>query len=485
LFQHRINTQRFTAERQPNGSSGPAIEEDDVNYTVKQVTGAFVVTRGTAEARFIHFAVGGSPSSTTLDDTVPVGTTHCFLCGSSHGITISADAGATIIDELARSSITGGNVSTTHVGDYVELTLIGGKTWSAKTHTWAVDGVFPPSGGGDSWTATTWTGNLGSGIANGDAITHPSVAIDDEENIFVIAKQMTSDTAYEAYDIVESKNTTVYWTYDDLNTNSASWHDEGAGIGHFSAAAGADVQVGCWCRINGVTRQIIDLTGDGTGAGAVELDGDPGDDYAITWIHAGSMSNGIDCGKAVSGPSPAGVWYTAAMTSSCEYLASLREMASYIKNLSGGTYHYGTARVKAAFSKDGGTTWYYHNGTNWVTMTKSEFSTKGNEYSFSNYRWEASDGTEMTESLYEDFGDIQGLRLRVMFAFYCNADTDYVHVQDQDLSVYLKSVWKQLPSPGMSGTVGVDCYRASDTKMVIANGGWSSLLDLHVTVYTK
>lgn len=350
-----------------------------------------------------------------------------------------------------------------------------------------------PTGGGTTITKTVVTGNFPNGIDNGVILTHPSVPIDDEENIYFIAKQKTYLNEYFTAEVLSQINNETYWVYDNENTSNRTWVNESANVGYFSGAKNAGVLAGCFIKINNVVYQILAIVGDGTASGSVTLTGDPQGNYAIQWVHGGNYINGLSIGSTPSGGGivPTGYWFTVTATADDEYSEAYQLLADFIRQLGTAVYYQGTTmRVKVAISRDSGVTWEYHNGTTVATMTKAEWATKGIEFSYANNRWEASDGSAMYDgyspppSLWSAFDNLKGKGVRLMFGFFSNDVAGYAYVQNQEIQIYEQLNWRQLPISGMGSNTGLTDIRLSETEMFFYNGGFNAINDVEITVYT-
>lgn len=343
-------------------------------------------------------------------------------------------------------------------------------------------------GGGGGVTVTTETIALLSQSTSQD-ITHPSVALSSGDIMFGGTLDVLGSPTSEQFDTGWSASTN--WTrkseQGSITQFNVTGDNAGNATGNFDAAAGASVVVGTALDINGAACNIVAIAGDGTGADSVEVSLG----FAIATYPVNEVTNVQNSGSpeiannGVTYVQNQQTWAQLNKNASLDFssVSTITSMQSQ-----SGSFPVGST-VKIAFSKDGGTTWYYHNGTAWVTMTMSEWATKGCLLVNTFAELQDSTGTDLTSTEYDDFGfNDSGADVRVAIGFLGTTD-DQTSVGD--LYVSYTSVDKTYDIAHNPQTIDISGGQAlllqrvnATTLRVTNNSSFNDFSNLVVKVWT-
>jgi len=235
-------------------------------------------------------------------------------------------------------------------------------------------------GGGGGATVTEYTATVTGDVSAATVfvLNHAAVAIDSNRYEIFIRYTRAGGAAYSYSLGFYAPGVAI----DDLRTDtSATWVSDGA-KGHFSVDPGFPVgsfQVGCYVYTGGSACGVtaIDNPADLTVVDAVTLQFSPTSN-TVGWVSGvqDAGQNYISMGGS-SGTYPADYWYTTKTTFARSLIStSTYDVVPMMQFTDVDTTH---SVVKICYSYDG-VTWYYHNGTTWVTMDPSlqtDWDTKG------------------------------------------------------------------------------------------------------------
>jgi hypothetical protein len=232
-------------------------------------------------------------------------------------------------------------------------------------------------------------------------VDHPAVPLTSDKIMFTSLVQFPARTSQSESN--PALGTEANWSVPNQNTNNATWINEGANVGHYSATLGGISVEAMDLLINGTTYHIETLVGDGTGAGGVTLNGNPGGDYAITWAR-GITPNGshgcIELTRNSANKVPINNWFYLTSTTVAAPAFLLANLMGDINSMSftGGTP--ANTTMKWAESHDNGVTWYYPTTEDtWATIdVTSEWAAKGGILNSAGANWRAADNNPVTDA---------------------------------------------------------------------------------------
>lgn len=310
--------------------------------------------------------------------------------------------------------------------------------------------MFNPSTGSGGTTVNPFVYTVGDLLPLSTAIVNLPIIDIGSENI-IFSGEITKPGESGLYD-----DLTADWVDDTawthiFNIGSVANYIHQTGTGPFTgkfdyAVTGTDIKEGTQLNLSGsISVNVMSITGDGTGDDSVQISTNlAAETYPI--VSAQNIlfggSNGMQSTYGYYDGTyayPKDDW-DIAISSPIDY------DFSKIKICSGMSTGIGEVPVghfaKFAFSKDNGSTFYYYNGTDWVTispLTKSEWYTKGNLFAAGWFT--DSLGDQIDDTAYQAFGFTDpGVSIVLAVAIYATTDTityiRYFHMEYESNDSY-------------------------------------------------
>jgi len=271
--------------------------------------------------------------------------------------------------------------------------------------------------------------------------------------------------------------------FENVTVAGLNWVRDGAASGHFDVAPGSRVKVGCWLFVGATYSAIMTMGADPTLPNSVTIQVDVLASGVVVKINGcWNNTSTLDLTYGVDYPqnaSYAGIQATP-MDFSIPAIDHLHAPTTQVSFFTGG-------RARMCWSKDAGLTWYYHDGTDWVTCLLSELNTgKGCVASgFINAKVKDALGVDLTDlswntfakgfSITEAVGILSTTNNRCVFTV---STYSYGQVNAKGKLSY------GMYTGGGSPILQMNVKRISDTQVAITNATMGTFPKVRVLVRT-
>ena len=405
-----------------------------------------------------------------------------FEVGHASYFTINLPSGETW-RYLANTIVSGGSLRCSTVGSKVTIKKTSANEWFVEN----------PVGPWERDTTDTLGSTLGytqTGAPTAFAmssyleVAHPPIT-DESKVRFACIGQVTGRTSQYHH---TSASTASDWALEDLNINTATWIQDTAAKGHFSAAVSGKVQVGCSMWVGGAEYKISGFTGGGTNPSEVTIYGSAPISSAIESISGVRISYGsyIELTDGGGGIRPLNTYYYAITTGDKMIPQWLIGDINYLSM--SGSFSTGSD-IKAVISLDGGVTWLYYKNSSatWTAMTLDNFASQGCLVDSSTSRWLDDTGTAISSAALTTLAGMISSSSDIRFAYAIQSTSTYNTSIIYSVYIYYDEpdTWQPL-AIGCTNTSNIDVIirRISPTVTLFNNASYSaSYANAICTVY--